>query len=569
MDSARNARRFRQRLRRGTGRAFVVRTIAVALFDALGIYALVSFVANGTWSVAALMAFALALVNWAYLSPRTQGARWLTPGLVLMAFFVVYPVLYTSYVSLTNWQTGNILSKDQAISQLEERRVRTGDGGEQGDLFVYRNEADELALLVVGETVDAFAGVGRPADAEPGVAITAFGIPPDFDPAAPPEAIEGHELLSGLAVTAVAGQLQELELDLPDGRSVVVETLTSFRVTTGGKRFVYDPATDAVFDAQEGRTCTAGTGTFYCDGVPEPEVARIAIIAADSTIRCNDGLCDRVPLFALDPSLTGWRDLVGFDNYVDLAQEQRIRSPFVRVLVWNVAFALGSVMLTFAVGLGLAMLMQREEMRFRNLYRSIFIIPYAVPGFLSILVWRGLLSTEFGKVNGLLNTFGLPDVAWLSGNYQAMAAVLLVNTWLGFPYMFLISSGALTSIPAELIEAARVDGAGPIRTFRMVVLPLLLVSTAPLLIGAFAFNFNNFLLIFLLTGGGPPLAGYDVPVGATDLLISFTFGLAQSSGRGQQFGLASAIIVVIFLVLATTSALSFRLTKKLEEIYDR
>jgi ABC-type sugar transport system permease subunit len=148
-----------------------------------------------------------------------------------------------------------------------------------------------------------------------------------------------------------------------------------------------------------------------------------------------------------------------------------------------------------------------------------------------------------------------------------MVSVLLVNLWLGFPYMFLISSGALTSIPADLLEAARVDGAGPWRAFRSITLPLLLVSTAPLLIGSFAFNFNNVVLILLLTGGGPPLTGYDVPVGGTDILISFTFNLAQGGGRGQQFGLATAIIVMIFVVLAIVSSTSFRLTKRLEEIY--
>ena len=167
----------------------------------------------------------------------------------------------------------------------------------------------------------------------------------------------------------------------------------------------------------------------------------------------------------------------------------------------------------------------------------------------------------------MLNTFGISDVDWFGDQWAAMAAVVLVNTWLGFPYMFLICSGALTSIPEELLEAARVDGAGPWRQFRSVVLPLLLVSTAPLLIGAFAFNFNNFVLVYLLTNGGPPLTGYDVPVGSTDLLISFTFELAGSSGRGNQFGLSSAIIVVIFVILATTSASSFRLTKKLEDVY--
>jgi ABC-type sugar transport system permease subunit len=238
-------------------------------------------------------------------------------------------------------------------------------------------------------------------------------------------------------------------------------------------------------------------------------------------------------------------------------------------LAWNVFFAAATVFLTFGLGLGLAILVQPESLRGRNIYRSIFILPYAIPGFLSILVWRGLLGTEFGKVNEAVTALGLPRVDWLGGTYQAMFSVLLVNLWLGFPYMFLISSGALTSVPKELLEAAEVDGAGPWRRFRMITLPLLLVSTAPLLIGSFSFNFNNFILIFLLTNGGPPLTGYDIPVGSTDLLISFTFNLAAASGRGSQFGLATAIVVVIFLVLATTAALSFRLTKRLEEIYDQ
>lgn len=563
----RNEQRARRRLVRGSGRAFLVRTIAVAIFDALAIYALASLMANEAWSVVALVLFSLALVNWAYLSPRTQGARWLTPGLVLMAFFVVYPVLYTSYVSLTNWQTGNILTRDQAIERLEERRVDTGEDAEIGDLFVYRDDADRLAFVVTGPTVEPFAGFPRAVDGEADV-DAAFPVD-DFDPAAPAEDIDGFELLQRLSLTGVASQLEELALDLPDGRSLEPETLSSWRMVIGGQRFVYDPDTDTLFDAQTGRTCADGEGTFFCDGVPEEEVSRVVIISDESPVRCSGGVCDNVPLFALDGSLTGWREVVGFDNYVDLAQEERIRSPFLRVFVWNVVFAVASVFLTFGLGLALAMLVQNEDMKGRNIYRSIFIIPYAVPGFLSILVWRGLLNTEFGKVNEMFESIGLPAVDWLGGGTEAMIAVLLVNTWLGFPYMFLISSGALTSIPQELIEAARVDGAGKWRTFRTVTLPLLLVSTAPLLIGSFAFNFNNFLLIFLLTGGGPPLVGYDVPVGSTDLLISFTFGLAQSAGRGQQFGLASAIIVVIFLILATTSAMSFRLTKKLEEIYDQ
>ncbi|MCB0990312.1 MAG: ABC transporter permease subunit [Acidimicrobiales bacterium] len=560
------AEKSARRFARYTGRAFWVRTLAVAVFDAFAVSASLTFMSNGAWSVVALMAFALALVNWAYLSPRARASRWLTPGLVLMAFFVVYPVLYTAYVSFTNWQTGNILTKDQAIERLLEKEIRVAESGESGDLFVYENAQGALALLVVGESVEPFAGVPRPRG-QAGEPVPAFEVPAGFDTEAPAETIGNYNLLTRLALTRVANQLENSEVDLPGGNIARVETLSSYRLVVSGARFSYDAGTDVLRDLQYDRDCSPFEGNFYCDGVGEEEVSRVALLANDSRIVCADGVCDNVPLYALDATFTGWRTVIGFDNYVDLIKEERIRTPFLRVFAWNVFFAFASVIMTFALGLGLAMLVKNEAMKGRNIYRSIYIIPYAVPGFLSILVWRGLLNTQYGKVNGLLETFGIPGVNWLGGTNQAMAAVLLVNLWLGFPYMFLISSGALTSIPEELIEAAKVDGAGPWKIFRSITLPLLLVSTAPLLIGSFAFNFNNFILIFLLTGGGPPLVGYDVPVGATDLLISFTFNLAQGSGRGQQFGLSTAIIVLIFLALATTSAMSFRLTKKLEEIY--
>jgi len=527
----------------------------------------IAFAANRSWGVLALLLVAGVLINWAYLNPRAQASRWLTPGLVFMAFFVVYPVLYTAYISFTNFQTGNLLSKDQAVERLEDVEIRVSESGALLDMFVYRNAADDLALLVVGDGVDPVLGPlrDRAADA---LAPIAELDPAGFDVQAPPEEIDGYELLSGLAITGQAQRLDGSVVDVPGG-SAEVETLTSARLIVAGLRFTYDPATDSLFDAQTNRTCRSAEGTFHCDDVPIDEVQAVARQARNTTISCRADVCDDVPLFAIDRTFAGWREVVGPDNYIDLVGNERIREPFLRVLLWNVVFAVASVLLTFALGLGLALALRDDAMRFRSIYRAIFIVPYAIPGFLSILVWRGLLSTEFGKVNGLLETLGLPAVDWLGDGLNAQLSVLLVNTWLGFPYMFLICSGALTSIPEELIEAARVDGAGPWRVFRMVVLPLLLVSTAPLLIGSFAYNFNNFLLIFLLTDGGPPLTGYDVPVGATDILISFTFDIASGAGRGSQFGLASAIVVLIFIVLATVSATSFGLTKRLEEFYDQ
>ena len=172
-------------------------------------------------------------------------------------------------------------------------------------------------------------------------------------------------------------------------------------------------------------------------------------------------------------------------------------------------------------------------MKGRAFYRSIYIIPYAIPGFLSILIWRGLLNDRFGKVNGVLETFGIPGVDWLGNPWWVLVAIFIVNLWLGFPYMFLISSGALTSVPVELQEAARVDGANPFKVFRSVTLPLLLVSTAPLLIGAFAFNFNNFVLIFLLSGGGPPSERLRRPGGGVGPADFLYVQPGPGSGAGQ------------------------------------
>jgi ABC-type sugar transport system permease subunit len=262
-------------------------------------------------------------------------------------------------------------------------------------------------------------------------------------------------------------------------------------------------------------------------------------------------------------------------------------------------------------------------------------VPYAAPGFIVVLVWRGLLNPSFGPVNNMLEATWLaelsdstwprwlavillagltvgamflawrwiqdrrwgPAIAWgivavslafviykLAGPgfavrdvripwvqpgdwFWSKIAVILVTVWQGFPYFFLISTGALQAIPSELKEAARVDGAAAPQVFRKVTFPLLMVGIAPLLIASFAFNFNNFVNIYLLTDGGQPVIGWDVPFGETDILITFVYDLAVASGRGGQFALAAAATFFIFFMVAAISAFSFRFTKRLETIY--
>jgi arabinogalactan oligomer / maltooligosaccharide transport system permease protein len=241
--------------------------------------------------------------------------------------------------------------------------------------------------------------------------------------------------------------------------------------------------------------------------------------------------------------------------------EPGISGPFFGVLGWDLAFALGSVVVTFGLGLFCALALHSPRVRGRRLYQILLVLPYAMPSFAMLLIWRDMFNVDYGLLNKVL---GL-DVDWLGEVWTARLAVLLVQMWLGYPYMFLVATGALQAMPTELQEAAEVDGAGPWRRFRNITLPLLLVALSPLLISSFAFNFNNFNVIYLTTAGGPFPA--DNPsVGGTDLLITYMFRLGFGA-QGAQYGFGAAISVFIFTIVAIISVVSFRRTRALEEVY--
>jgi arabinogalactan oligomer/maltooligosaccharide transport system permease protein len=183
---------------------------------------------------------------------------------------------------------------------------------------------------------------------------------------------------------------------------------------------------------------------------------------------------------------------------------------------------------------------------------------------MTALLWRGMLNPEFGVINDLF-FFGA-NINWLGDEWLARFALLWVNLWLSYPYWFLVCTGALQALPGDTIEAAELDGAGRFRRFRSIMLPLLLVSTAPLAIASFAFNFNNFTLIYMLTGGGPNFPGSNEGLGSTDILISAIYQISGVAGGTADYGLASALSIIVFIVIGVISALAFRQTRKLEEI---
>lgn len=259
--------------------------------------------------------------------------------------------------------------------------------------------------------------------------------------------------------------------------------------------------------------------------------------------------------------VVGWREYIGFENFTAVVTNPMVRQPFLRAFVWTVIFAASTVLISFAIGLFIAKVLDKPKLRMKRLYRSMLVVPYAVPGFLSLLVFKGLLNEDFGLINKLLPF----DPPWLFDPWWARISVILVSVWLTTPYFMLVCMGALQSIPTELVEAARVDGAGRWQVFNKVTLPLLLAVVTPLLIASFAYNFNNFNNVYLLTGGGPSVDDQGV-AGATDILISYTYKLAFESGKGQDYGLASAISIYIFFIVAAMSASGFLRSKALENM---
>jgi arabinogalactan oligomer / maltooligosaccharide transport system permease protein len=259
-----------------------------------------------------------------------------------------------------------------------------------------------------------------------------------------------------------------------------------------------------------------------------------------------------------DPST--W-DRVGLRNYREVLFDVEL-STFLQVFEWTIVFALFSVVVSFAIGLLLALLLNDKTIRERAVYRMLLIVPWALPGTIAILSWSGILNSDFGYLNNFLEAIGLPRVNWLNDAYWARFSVVMVNVWLTFPFMMTACLGALQSVPDELAESARIDGAGAVARFRYVSLPFLRSVVTPLLIGAFAYQFNNFNIIYLLTRGNPPSPTSDA--GQTDILISYTYGLTITQ---QRFAIAASYAVLIFLIIGTISFVQMKMSRAFEEVH--
>ena len=509
---------------RGTT-GLVVKVVLLGLTVAIAIWAAFPLIDNEAWTGLAILVATTAALLYLYLTPRHIPAKYLAPGTILLVVFQVFPVLYTASTAFTNFGDGHRGSKSEAVVAIQTASVTQVPGSVQYALTVATtgDPATGPLVFLVTDPATGTVSAGDPdgLQALPAGDVTVTG-------AGRVTAARGYTVLTTGQASLRSREITALAVPTAGG---AIRSSGLSRAYEGRAGRAYDQGCDCVRDTRTGRTWTADESVG-------------AFVAADG-----------------ERLAQGWKVGVGLSNFTRVLTEPAISGPFLRTLLWNVAFAIASTGGTFVLGLLCAIALHSPRVRGRTLYRVLLILPYAMPSFAMLLVWRDMFNTDFGLINNLFGT----EVDWFGGTTSARLAVILVQLWLGYPYMFLVATGALQAIPGELAEASRIDGAGAWAAFRRITLPLLMVALTPLLISSFAFNFNNFNAIYLTTDGAP--FPPDNPAnGATDLLITYTYRLAFG-GSGAQFGFAAAISIFIFLFVAVVSAVSFRRTRRQEEVY--
>ena len=478
----------------------------------LGVVVLLLSARQPLWAAAVLALLGGAVLI--YTSPRFEAWRYVLPGVLAVAVFIVLPMVYTVMISFSNYSSDHLLAFERATNVL-----------------LARSESSELGLDFRAYRLDGQLRIVATDDA--GRALqTPWFTPSREAQRVNLQAADGDEpsanALTLRDLVALGDELAALTLVAPAGERYLQTSLRRFNQ----RQPSFERSTDGGLKrSRDGVVWHANVDTGYWESA--------------------DGQ-------RLRP---GFRSNVGWDNYRRIFTEERFLKPFLRVLGWTISFATLNTLLTFALGLFLAVALSWEQLRGRAFYQLMLFLPYAVPAFISIPVFRGLFNENLGEINLVLEQLFQIRPGWFSEAGLARSMVLIVNTWLGYPYMMILAMGLIKAIPEELYEASALAGAGPLSNFFRLTLPLIARPIAPLLVASFAVNFNNLTLIALLTEGAPDYLDTEVPVGATDLLASYTYRIAFSDG-GQNYALACAISTLVFLIVATLAIVNLRLFRQ-------
>ena len=456
-----------------------------------------------------------------YATARSVAWKYLFPGIAGMLVFVAFPLLYTVQIGFTNHASNNLLDEARARAYLldqslpDEARSRPYTLHAEGtayrlQLAPHAGSSDAALVSPPLPLQDTVPTAGATAVVMQALGGSALGEPLNLR-----QLIEHRDALAAL------------QLRLPGGSVIRYAGLREF----GPIEPLWTQQTD-------GSLKQVLTGNVY---------------------RANrdSGYFETAAGERIQP---GFKVNIGLANYTRMLLDPDFRGPFVSIFVWTVVFAGLTVLFSTALGMTLAVLLEWQNLKHRALYRTLLFLPYAVPGFISILVFKGLFNQNFGEINAILDAvFGVRP-AWFADPLLAKLMILVVNTWLGYPYIMILCSGLIKAIPSDLYEASAIAGAGPLANFFKITAPLIAKPLTPLLISAFAFNFNNFVLISLLTDGRPDYLNTKLPAGTTDILVSYTYRIAFTDS-GQNFGLAAAISTLIFIMVAAMALVQLKITQ--------
>ena len=453
-------------------------------------------------------------------SRRFYTLRFIVPGMITMILFVIFPIVYTIYLGFTNYGSFNLLHYDRAqqvilssqiVDKSSSRPFSVVGSNKEYQIYIADQSGSSGYLTELVALDEALVKSGNK------VVLNAQQV-----------ALQPENVLSRRDVIQLRKALALVSIELPDGQMLKSAGLRAFAAIKPEYELQAD---ESIVNQFSGKQYWPDHSIgFYVDA----EGKQLA---------------------------PGWRTHIGWGNFERIINSAGIRGPMWSIFLWTIGFAVGSVVICFAVGVALAVVLQWPHLRFRSFYRVMLILPYAVPAFISILVFKGLFNQNFGEINLILEAiFGIrPD--WNTDADLARTMLLIVNTWLGYPYMMLLAMGFLQAVPADQKKAAYIEGAGALRVFFTITLPQIMPPFVPLLLAAFAFNFNNIVLILLLTRGLPDIPGTLIPAGETDILGSFTYRIAFMDS-GTQFGLAGAITLIIFALVAIMAYASFIAMRK-------
>ncbi len=504
----------------------LVRLAILIAVDASVLWFLNKLVSLGYFPLAAAILIILIFVNVVLLRKETYPVRWMVVGLVFMALFTLYPILFTVWVSFTNYGEGHLITQEQAIDQILKLKYLP-ETGKAYSWTAYKSPEGDYALWLKDVEGNGYLAFPGELHAQPQPGELGIG---ELDDAGIPKTIEGYQRLNAI-MASTDQNLPEIQFG-EEGTTIQIRSPSEAAELL--PLYTYDPDQDAMISEETGIVFKNVQGTFTSlEGV------------------------DIRP---------GFIETVKFDNFREFFVSPALRGPLVRIIAWNFGFAFFSLLLNFSLGLAIAILFNDPRFPFKKLIRSLLIIPYTVPALITILIWRGMLYPPLGVVYRALEAMIGWAPPWFSDPGWAKIAILIVNLWLSYPYFMLICSGALQSIPDDYYHAAQVDGASSWQQFWRITLPLLLVAVGPLLIASFTFNFNNFNLIYIFNAGNPPIANTPTPAGHTDILISYVYNLAFTGRTGIDYGFASAITIVIFFLVGAITLFQFRYTRMWEEV---